>query len=49
VVENGKLEASIEDDGIGFDQNQNNNQGKGLISIRTRVENLDGNFHIDFT
>lgn len=36
------LALTVEDNGVGFSNLQNNNSGQGLNSIRNRVENLNG-------
>ncbi|NRA94329.1 MAG: hypothetical protein HRU26_16955, partial [Psychroserpens sp.] len=40
------LQLTVEDDGIGFDVNQNQSQGLGLGNIRSRVEYLNGELDI---
>ena len=47
VVENGDvLSLSVEDDGCGFDQNDQTGAGFGLIGLRERVELLGGTLAI---
>jgi len=42
------LQLSVEDDGIGYDYNERiKSRGMGLKNILTRVEKLNGKFHVD--
>lgn len=49
ALNDGQIEASIDDDGQGFDADtaMNNGDGLGLRHLRERVENLGGSFAID--
>ena len=44
-----ELQILVEDDGTGFDTNENNHKGLGLKSVQSRVEFLGGQWMIDST
>jgi two-component system NarL family sensor kinase len=48
IAENGEIDATIEDNGIGFDTSLlENNSGMGMKNIRSRVEFLNGQLDIN--
>lgn len=46
IKDHNTLQIKISDDGVGFDRIDNKEKGIGLLNIESRINSLNGNFHV---